>query len=143
MYQNHSGDRFGGALWDMWYILKEMDPKWMGVQYDIRHAIVEGAYTWPQAMELLKPYIKTTAIKDFFWIQQENKWKINNCPLGRGMVDFDAYFKLYKKLETSAPISLHFEYKHYNESDSLEEKRKSTIKIMQEDLTTLRNMLNL
>jgi sugar phosphate isomerase/epimerase len=118
-----------------------MDPKLMGVQYDIRHAIVEGAYTWPQAMELLKPYIKTTAIKDFYWIKQKNKWKIHNCSLGKGMVDFDAYFKLYKKLEISGPVSMHYEYKHYDESDPLEVKRKNTIEIMQEDLATLKTML--
>jgi sugar phosphate isomerase/epimerase len=143
MYQNHSGDRFGGPLWDLWEVLKDMDPKWIGVQYDIRHAIVEGAYTWPQAMELLKIYIKTTAIKDFYWKKQKNEWKIKNCPLGTGMVDFDSYFKLYKRLNLSGPISMHFEYKHYDKDDPFEGKQKNTIKIMQKDLNTLKKMHNI
>jgi sugar phosphate isomerase/epimerase len=66
-YQNHSGDRVGGPVWDLWDLLKDLDPKWIGCQYDIRHATVEGAYSWPLGMDLLTSYIKTTAIKDFYW----------------------------------------------------------------------------
>ena len=141
MYQNHSGNRFGSPLWDLWEVLKGLDPKWMGCQYDIRHAIVEGANSWPQAMELLKPYIKTTAIKDFYWKKENKKWNIQNCSLGTGMVDFKQYFEFYKKLGVSGSVSMHFEYKHYDTSDPLEGKRKNTIEIMKEDLTTLQTML--
>ena len=141
-YQNHSGNRVGGALWDLWLLLKDLDPEWIGCQYDIRHATVEGAYTWPLAMQLLIPYIKTTAIKDFYWKLVDGKWKIFNCPLGEGMVDFKDYFKLYKKTKLSGPITLHVEYEVFKESDSMEVKRKNTTKALKQDLDTLQKMLN-
>lgn len=141
MYQNHSGDRVGGPVWDLWELLKNLDPEFIGCQYDIRHAIVEGAYSWPLGMDLLKRYIKTTAIKDFYWKKEKNTWKIRNCSLGAGMVDFKKYFELYKKSGNTGPISMHFEYKHYDKSDPLIAQRKNTVEVMKEDLNTLRTML--
>ena len=140
-YQNHSGDRVGGPVWDLWELLKDLDPNWIGCQYDIRHATVEGAYSWPLGMDLLKSYIKTTAIKDFYWIKENDQWKIKNCPLGDGMVDLKKYFTLYKKAHLSGPISMHFEYKHFSKSDTLQVKRKNTIKVMKKDLNTSRSII--
>lgn len=110
-YQNHSGAKVGGPVWDLYQLLKDCDPEYMSVQYDIRHATVEGAMSWPVGMKLLAPWIKTTAIKDFIWIKnEEGKWKLKNVPLGMGMVDFPSYFELYKELKISGPISIHYEY---------------------------------
>ncbi len=110
-YQNHSGRRVGGPVWDLYPLLKDRDPKYIGVQYDIRHATVEGAVSWPLGLRLLAPWIKTIDIKDFIWEKNEkDEWKIKNVPLGEGMVDFDAYFKLYKLLEIEGPVSIHYEY---------------------------------
>jgi len=110
-YQNHSGIRVGGPVWDLYHLLKDCDPNFIGVQYDIRHAVVEGGESWPLGMKLLAPWIQTTDIKDFVWQKDENgKWKIVNVPLGEGMVDFKKYFELYKSLKIEAPISIHYEY---------------------------------
>ena len=110
-YQNHSGLRLGGPVWDLYYTLKDRDPEFIGVQYDVRHATVEGGVSWPLGMKLLAPWIKTTAIKDFVWYKNENsEWKLKNVPLGEGMVDFDTYFKLYKSLNIKAPVTIHYEY---------------------------------
>ncbi|MCU0472231.1 MAG: sugar phosphate isomerase/epimerase [Bacteroidales bacterium] len=109
-YQNHSGVRVGGPVWDLYSLLKDRDPVFMGVQYDIRHAVVEGGVSWPLGMKLLSPWIKTTAIKDFFWKNENEKWKLTNVPLGEGMVDFDAYLKEYIALGISGPVTIHYEY---------------------------------
>ena len=110
-YQNHSGRRVGGPVWDLYTLLKDRDPEFIGVQYDIRHATVEGAISWPIGMKLLWPWIKTTDIKDFIWEKNEKgAWKIKNVPLGEGMVDFKAYFELYKSMAIEAPVSIHYEY---------------------------------
>ena len=37
-------------------------------------------------------------------------WQQKMCPLGEGMVDFPAYFKLLAQLDYQGPISLHVEY---------------------------------
>jgi L-ribulose-5-phosphate 3-epimerase len=109
-YQNHAGARVGGAVWDIWELVKDLDPKWIGCQYDIRHATVEGATSWPLGFDLLQKHTKITAIKDFKWGQVNGEWKYFNVPLGKGAVDFDKYFELYKKYKIEGPISLHYEY---------------------------------
>lgn len=110
-YQNHSGTRVGGPVWDLYYLLKNRDPEYIGVQYDIRHAIVEGGVSWPVGMKFLSPWIRTTDIKDFIWEKDElEKWKIKNVPLGEGMVDFEKYFTMYKSFGTQSPVSIHYEY---------------------------------
>ena len=110
-YQNHSGTRVGGPVWDLYELLKDRDPDYIGVQYDIRHATVEGGISWPLGMKLLAPWIRTTDIKDFIWIKNDNgEWKLKNVPLGQGMVDFNAYLKLYRELKIEAPVSIHYEY---------------------------------
>ncbi len=110
-YQNHSGTKVGGPVWDLYDLLKERNPEYIGVQYDIRHATVEGGFSWPLGMRLLAPWIRTTDIKDFVWSKNpKEKWQIKNVPLGEGTVDFDKYFTLYKILNIKAPASIHYEY---------------------------------
>ena len=47
-YQNHAGTGVGSDIWELWELLKEADKKFMGLQYDIRHAVVEGGQSWPE-----------------------------------------------------------------------------------------------
>ena len=77
----------------------------MGCQYDVRHATLEGGYSWPLGMKLLSDYIKITAIKDFVWAQVDGKWKAKNVALGKGMVDFTTYFELVEKFQITGPES--------------------------------------
>jgi L-ribulose-5-phosphate 3-epimerase len=95
----------------LYYLLQDRDPAYIGVQYDIRHATVEGGQSWPIGMKLLSHWIRTTDIKDFIWEKNaKGVWKVKNVPLGEGMVDFDSYFELYKALDIEAPVSIHYEY---------------------------------
>lgn len=109
-YQNHAGTKIGGVIWDIWELIKDLDPQWMGCQFDIRHATVEGGVSWPVSLKLLQSYIKTMDIKDFVWAKTDGKWKPQNVPLGEGMVDFSAYFKLVRELAIDSIYSLHYEY---------------------------------
>ncbi|MEM6629359.1 MAG: sugar phosphate isomerase/epimerase family protein [Bacteroidota bacterium] len=141
-YQNHDGRNIGAALWDIYQLVKAQNPQWLGIQYDIRHAVVEGAKSWPIDLELVHSHIRTFVIKDFHWDQRKNgSWYVKNVPLGEGMVDFGAYFSELKRLNIQGPISYHIEYKHYEDSDSPAEKRRKTYEAMKKDLTTLRKML--
>jgi L-ribulose-5-phosphate 3-epimerase len=110
-YQNHSGLHIGAPVWDLYELLKDVDPKYLGVQYDIRHAITEGGYSWKLGMKRIAPWIRNIDVKDFVWGKTDKGgWKHQNVPLGEGMVNFDEFLKEYASLKVEAPISIHYEY---------------------------------
>lgn len=109
-YQNHSGNLAGASLWELWDMLQKADQEHMGVQYDIRHAVVEGGLSWKNGLRLIQPYVKILAIKDFVWEKRNGSYAVKNVPLGEGMVDFKTYFTLLKEHNINVPVSLHYEY---------------------------------
>jgi L-ribulose-5-phosphate 3-epimerase len=109
-YQNHAGNGVGSSIWELWELLRQADKQYMGLQYDIRHAVVEGGFSWQNGLRLVQPQIKTLAIKDFIWEKKDGEWNTQNTPVGEGMVDFKTYFKLLKQYQLNAPVSLHLEY---------------------------------
>lgn len=109
-YQNHAGIRVGSAVWDLAFILGRINSPWVGSQYDIRHAVVEGAHSWPLGFEYLSPHINTIVLKDFLWGKKDGKWRPLNVPLGDGMVDFEAYSEMMKALPADIAATVHMEY---------------------------------
>lgn len=109
-YQNHAGDYFGASVWDLYEVLKDFDPAFIGCQFDIRHATVEGGNSWKNDFRMIAPYIKNQNIKDFIWTERDQKWVAASVPLGEGMVDFSTFIDMMKGSQLSGPISLHFEY---------------------------------
>ncbi|WP_282136858.1 sugar phosphate isomerase/epimerase family protein [Seonamhaeicola maritimus] len=109
-YQNHAGKHVGAAIWEIHKMLKGVENKYMGCQYDIRHATVEGGQSWETGLRLIKPKINTIVLKDFLWVNKNGKWTVQNVPIGKGMVDFKSYFKLLKAYKINVPVSLHCEY---------------------------------
>lgn len=144
-YQNHAGTRVGGPVWDLWELLSGIDPRWIGCQYDVRHAVVEGGSAWPLGLKLLHDYVQTTVIKDFRWAQRDDgRWYQQNVPVGEGMVDFDQYFGLVKQLGIEGPISMHFEYPlpaESTERGASEERRRQTVVAMSSDLQNTRQLM--
>ena len=111
MYQNHSGaGRLGAAVWDLYFVLKDLDPDFMGCQFDIRHAVTDGGLMWPDSFRLIKPYIRSLVFKDFKWLSGKDKGKYVNTPIGQGMIDFSRYFRMLKDARMNCPVSLHLEY---------------------------------
>jgi sugar phosphate isomerase/epimerase len=109
-YQNHQGARVGGPVWDLFELLRGFPPELAGCQYDIRHAMVEGANSWILGMRLMAAYIKTLAIKDFTWQTVNGKPRAVTVPMGEGMVNWDLFFKTVRELHISGPMTLHIEY---------------------------------
>lgn len=110
-YQNHAGSRYVGAyIPDLLYLLDGLDSRWIGSQYDIRHATVEGGHAWPLGLRFIAPYIQTIVVKDFFWESSQGSQKLRNVPLGEGVVDFATYFQQLRQLDVQPVVSLHAEY---------------------------------
>src|SRR5690606_9890012 len=87
-YQNHTGNSVGGSVWETLYLLEGIDPQHIGIQYDLRHAMVEGYESWETAFQVIKDKITTFDIKDFKWENAEGKDRPVTVPLGQGNVDF-------------------------------------------------------
>lgn len=124
-YQNHAGNnRVSASVWDLWYLLKDLDPEWIGCQYDTRHSQLEGGSWWPIGLQLIHPFIKTTVVKDFKWVKDGKQKKVQNCPIGTGEVDFETYFNLVGKLNITGPISLHFPYTFVENAEKISKKER-------------------
>lgn len=109
-YQNHAGARLGGPVWDLYELLRDLPREYSGSQYDVRHAMVEGANTWMLGMRLIADKINTLAIKDFTWQTVKGKPEAVTVPMGEGMVNWDQFFKIVKELNITGPLTLHIEY---------------------------------
>lgn len=141
-YQNHSGTRVGGPVWDLYELVKDLDPEYIGVQYDVRHAVVEGGVSWVNGFKLLMPWIRCTDIKDFYWAKVNGNWNPESVPLGEGMVNFDEYFKLVQKNNVPGPMSLHLEYppfERFSEKITDAEKKKLFVASMKKDVDKLKS----
>ena len=131
LYQNHSGDKMVGApLWDIYSLIKELDPRHIALAYDIRHATVEGGLAWPINFNLVKSHIGAVCVKDFVW----DKNKVKNVPLGEGVVN-KTFCDMLKAAEFSGPISIHVEYMEKSKDE------KALSEAFKKDLSTLKSWL--
>ena len=145
-YQNHSGVAregiyFGGAIWDIAEVLKNINSTWLGSQYDIYHATIEGANTWPVGLKLISPFIRSIDIKDFKWIEKEGKIRSESVPLGQGMVNFKQYLNLLKNYNIRVPVSVHYEYPlggAENGATKLTIRNEDVISAMRKDLLVIK-----
>jgi L-ribulose-5-phosphate 3-epimerase len=148
-YQNHSGTGgngiyMGGAIWDIAGLLKKIDSQWLGFQYDIYHATVEGTNTWPAGMKNIAPFIRTMDIKNFRWFEKDGKWGHESVPLDQGLVDYKKFFAMVKQLKISCPLSLHYEYPlggAEKGSKTVTMKKEEIIETIAGDLKTLKGWL--
>jgi len=144
-YQNHSGTRIGGPVWDIHELLRGMPPEYMGCQYDVRHATVEGADTWILGMRLISGHINSLAIKDFTWKEVNGRPQAITVPLGEGIVNWDLYFKTIKELDIKGPITLHIEYPLLEEGEEtlpLISQQNIIVKKLTKDMEFLRSYLD-
>jgi sugar phosphate isomerase/epimerase len=133
-YQNHSGSNYVGApIWDIYTILKDFDPRQIGMIFDIGHATLEGGYSWPIEARLVQSHLTAVYVKDFTWGRSEKRgWRGNWCPLGQGMVN-RKFFDQLQKSDYAGPISQHHEYELGSQ--------REMVKTMREDLKVLRDWL--
>src|SRR5215468_431981 len=69
MYHTHSGiGLVGASIWDLYILLKDLDPAAVGVNYDIGHATIEGGFGgWINSFRITGPHLRGIAVKDFLW----------------------------------------------------------------------------
>ena len=142
-YQNHAGRDVGSSFWEVQTILRDADPEYFGAQFDIRHAMVEGGFSWENGLRLLLPKIKMIVLKDYRWEKVDGKWITLNTPVGEVMVDFTSYFKMLKKAKLKPPVSLHCEYSMGGAEKgdrSITVDKKFVFDSMKKDLSTIQKL---
>ncbi len=143
-YQNHAGTRVGGPVWDLYEILKDYTPEHIGCQYDVRHAMVEGANAWIIGMRLMAGFVGSLAVKDFTWMTVSGRPRAITVPLGEGMVDWDLFFRMVKELNIACPVTLHVEYPLLEKDEeklSLRQQQDIIVRKIKKDTDFLKNYL--
>jgi sugar phosphate isomerase/epimerase len=131
MYQNHSGsDRVGGPVWDIFGLIKQFDPRVIGIGFDIQHATIEGGTSWPIQFKLDQSHLECVYVKDFVW----EKGEIKEVPLGQGQVD-RKFFPMLSEIGYTGPICLFVEYLEGKKDADTQEAAFSR------DFATLRTLL--
>ena len=112
MYHTHSGLEVGAPIWDLWELLRDLEPRWIGVNYDVAHAVIEGGLGgWIRSFQLIGPYLRGIALKDFAWNRDaRGEWFPEWRPAGQGMVNFPKFFAMLYKANFNGPVQVHFEY---------------------------------
>jgi sugar phosphate isomerase/epimerase len=117
LIQNHSGNGYvGAAVWDTYLLVKDMDPRQIGVHFDIGHATVEGGLSWPTDFALVSDHVGAVIVKDFTWKLTPGKGGTPEwCPIGKGMIN-PRFFTLLKATAFDGPITMQYEYRFENDS---------------------------
>jgi sugar phosphate isomerase/epimerase len=108
---NRTGDYFGAAIWDTQMVIRALDARTAGYDYDIGYASAAGGPDgWPVTLKLVQPRLKMATIRDFKW----KDGKPSPCPLGEGVVDFPAFFSALAKSKFTGPISIQVDHEPAN-----------------------------
>jgi sugar phosphate isomerase/epimerase len=119
LYHTHSyPGLIGGAVWDLWTMIRDFDPRWIGMNFDIGHATVRGGPGWFESAHLARRFIGSVTLKDFQWVHFPaspftGRWSPKYCRPGDGIVDFQGFFTYLKDSNFREPIELYFEYEVY------------------------------
>ena len=115
-YQNHSSwgpSVFGGLLWDIHACIRDLDPKYVGIEYDPMHAFFETSLSWSHGFELVAPWIGAVDLKDFHYQLSKKNPKDRAkfmCPAGEGVVPWRDVRRLLDARKVDVPFIVHFEY---------------------------------
>ncbi|MCR5879288.1 sugar phosphate isomerase/epimerase [Phenylobacterium sp. J367] len=118
MIHTHSyANTIGGSAWDLWMLLRDLDPRHIGLNYDIGHVMAKGGAGWMESARAANRHIHALSVKDFLWRRtpdaQEGQWpwRTEFVPPGEGMVNFPDVFRYFRSIDFRGPIETYYEYK--------------------------------
>jgi sugar phosphate isomerase/epimerase len=70
LYHTRAGaNAVGSVVWDLLYVMKDFDPKYVGFHWDTGHMTHHGSNMWELLMRTAGPYVVAMAWKDRSWQQ--------------------------------------------------------------------------
>ena len=114
----------GGGVWDLWLAVKDFDTKYIGMDYDLGHAMMKGGpETW-EYIRFAHRNILSMAGKDILWAKKTDTpkgprrsdpsddwpWTAEYVVPGTGMVNFKAAFEYMKAIGFSGSFLHYSEY---------------------------------
>ena len=88
------GNNFGAPVWDLWEVIRELDPSGPGASMISGMPWWKGAQSWPLGLKLLKDHIRCMVIKDFKWGEEDGKWRSEMFLSEKGWSISRPYFRL-------------------------------------------------
>lgn len=111
----------GAAVADINRVIRPIDPQWVGYDFDVGYATLEGGEAGIEApLGLALPRIKMVTVRDFQWDRREaGPRQPKPCPLGEGVVDFPKFFGALAKARFAGPISLPVDHQPKDQLDAI------------------------
>ena len=116
-FQTHSQNYLGASIPHILRMIDSCDPEWVGVYYDIGHAVVEGGHAaWRMNLDDVSDRLFMVAAKDMKLVRREaadvkySAWRGEVVPFGEGFVDWQGFIECLKQIGFDGPCSLHSEY---------------------------------
>jgi hypothetical protein len=116
-FHTHSyANTIGGSAWDLLMLMTDLDPRYVGLNYDIGHVTAKGGMGWRESIRAAGPYLHSVSIKDFYWEKEavvpasQWPWRTRFVRPGDGMVDFSDLFRYLQSIGFQGPFENYFEY---------------------------------
>jgi L-ribulose-5-phosphate 3-epimerase len=104
---NGAGGAFGAALWDTQMLIRGVDQRILGYDFDIGYATAHGGpEAAASALRMALPRLKAVTVRDCYWNKSGEGWKLTQCPLGEGMVDWPPFFAALAGVRFTVPMLL-------------------------------------
>lgn len=118
LFHTHSyANTIGGSAWDLWMLIRDLDPRFVGINYDIAHVMAKGGAGWRESSMAAHRHIHALSVKDFRWVERANApagewpWQTEFVAPGEGMVNFADFFSYFRSIDFEGPIETYCEYK--------------------------------
>ena len=102
----------GAAVADINRVIRPMDARLVGYDFDAAYATVQGgAAGFAPALAQALPRLKMVSVRDFKWVEQAGGARRRiACPLGEGVVEWGPFFAALAKARFAGPISVQVDH---------------------------------